>query len=114
MKNTQFAVIMSLAIAGSLASTLSQANAEIPSSTIESSTVAGYPATVSPNLKQKIRKINPGGSVQGNDDFKEAPLKFKEGNGFVEFSKSRKLDQISNPSILKTKPSAAGTLKKLN
>jgi hypothetical protein len=112
--NTQFAIIMSLAIAGSLASTLSQVNAEsIPSSSIESSSVAQFKgSTVAPTLKQKIRTVNPGGSVQGNDEFKEAPLKFKEGNGFVEFSKSRKLDQISNPSILKNKPSAGGTLKK--
>lgn len=114
--NTRFAVIMSLAIAGSLASTLSQVNAEsIPSSAIPDATVtqlAGSPSTVSPNLKQKIRKINPGGSLQ-NNDFKEAPLKFRESPGFVEFSKSRKLDKISNPAYDKLKPSAAGTLNKI-
>jgi hypothetical protein len=114
--NSQFTIVMSLAIAGSLAATLSQVNAEsIPSSTIESSTVAqlkGSPATVSPNLKQKIRKINPAGSVKGSDDFKEAPLKFKEGNGFVEFSKSRPGERISNP-VIKSKPSAGSTFKKI-
>jgi hypothetical protein len=113
--NSQFAIVMSLAIAGSLASTLSQVNAEsISSSTIEGSSVtqlAGSPK-VAPNLKQKIRKINPGGNVQGGDEFKEAPLKFREGNGFVEFTPARPGERISNPGILKNKPSAGGTLKK--
>jgi hypothetical protein len=115
--NTQFAIVMSMAIAASLASTLSQVNAEsIPSSTIEGSTVAELKesaAKVSPKLKQKIRTINHGGTVQGNGEFKEAPLKFKEGNGFVEFSKSRPGERISNPGILKNKASAVGTLKKI-
>jgi hypothetical protein len=117
----RFAVAMSLAIASSLSATLSHVNAEpTPSSPnnsqkIDRSNIENV--KVAPNLKKKIQIINPGGGVSSDDKFKEAPLKFKETPGFVEFSKTRPEDLITNPAINrgvdKVKPSAVKTIKQI-
>jgi hypothetical protein len=115
--NHRFAIALSLAIASSLTSTLSQANADpVASSPINGETLAGldtHTIKVAPTLKNKIKVINPGGTVQGSDEFKEAPLKFRESPGFVEFSKVRPGDRVINPAIDKVKPSAVKTINQL-
>ena len=106
--DSRFAVAMTLAITTVLISSVAQA---LPPQTSEKTLGVGQVSDkVNPNLINKIKVLQPGGSLGnaepgGFADFKEKP-------GFADFTRPGNFQDRINPGI-KVRPSAVDTFKKV-